>query len=99
MRMLMKLSIPVEAGNAAIKDGSLPKVLQGLLDAVKPEAAYFYGENGRRAAVVIFDMQSPSQIPPICEPAFQGMNAAVELFPVMNLDDLKAGLQTLMSGS
>lgn len=99
MRTLMKMSIPVEGGNAAIKDGSLPKVLQGLLDAVKPEAAYFYTEDGQRAAIIVFDMQNPSQIPSICEPAFQGVNASIELFPVMNRDDLKAGLEKLTSGS
>jgi hypothetical protein len=37
----MKVSIPVDVGNAKIKDGSLPKTIQSILAEQKPEAAYF----------------------------------------------------------
>jgi len=39
----------------------------------------------------IVDMQSADQIPSLVEPLFQGMNAKVELHPVM-LFDLKQAL-------
>ena len=39
MRMMLRVSIPVEAGNAAIKDGSLPRAIQATSERVKPEAA------------------------------------------------------------
>jgi hypothetical protein len=40
----------------------------------------------------IVDMQSADQIPSLVEPLFQGMNAKVELHPVMFFDDLKQAL-------
>jgi hypothetical protein len=48
MRILLKASIPVETGNATIKDGSLPQKLQSILADLKPEAAYFVAEKGQR---------------------------------------------------
>lgn len=52
MRMMLKISIPVEAGNNAIKDGSLPSTIQGLIERLKPEASYFFPEDGQRTAGV-----------------------------------------------
>ena len=41
MRCLLKISIPVEVGNARVKDDTLPKIIQSILQDQKPEAAYF----------------------------------------------------------
>ncbi len=35
-----------------------------------PEAAYFLAEDGMRTALIFFDLQEPSQIPAVAEPAF-----------------------------
>jgi hypothetical protein len=82
----------VNSSNAAIKDGSLSKIIQDTLEKLKPEACYFYPENGKRTALFVFDLQHQSDIPWIAEPFFMGTGASVEFFPVMNADDLKAGL-------
>jgi hypothetical protein len=37
MRMLLKVQMDVEAGNRALKDGNLPKIVQGFMEAAKPE--------------------------------------------------------------
>lgn len=89
MRFLMKVSLPVERGNAAAKDGSLGKKIGAILAELKPEAAYFAPDStGRRSGYLFFDMQDPSQIPAVAEPWFMAFNAAVEIVPVMTPADL-----------
>ncbi len=96
MRTMLRVLMPVEAGNAAIKDGSLPRTLKALIERLKPEAAYFFSDEGKRSAMYVFDMQDASQIPALVEPLFMGMNAEVRLSPVMNFEDLQKGLAEAM---
>jgi hypothetical protein len=93
MRMLLRASIPVEAGNAAIKAGTLSSTIEKILADLRPEAAYFLADdNGQRSASIVFDLQDPSQIPAVAEPWFLAFGAQVSLRPVMNPQDLaKAG--------
>jgi hypothetical protein len=89
MRMLMKVSFPVEAGNAAARSGTLGKTVKGILDQLKPEAAYFVSnEYGQRCGYIVFDMKKTSQIPAIAEPWFLAFNASITLTPAMNPRDL-----------
>jgi hypothetical protein len=89
MRCLLKVSIPVETGNAAISDGSLPKTINSILADLKPEAAYFAADNGKRTGFIFFDLKDPSEIPAIAEPWFLAFDAHIEVQPAMNLEDLK----------
>ena len=93
MRMLLKVSMPVEKGNEAIKSGALERTMQSTMEALKPEAAYFYPEDGRRTAFFVFDMEGSWQLPPTVEPMFQNLNASVHVTPVMNGEDLERGLK------
>jgi hypothetical protein len=95
MRMMLKILIPAEAGTRAIKDGSMAQLLEGTLSKLKPEAAYFVAEGGLRTAMIFFDMKDTSEIPSIAEPLFAGLDAKIEIQPVMNADDLKKGLSAL----
>ncbi|MCZ7584132.1 MAG: hypothetical protein M5R36_12770 [Deltaproteobacteria bacterium] len=97
MRTMLRVRVPVEAGNKAIQDGSLPKIIQATVEKLKPEAAYFFPENGVRTAMFVFDMKDTSEIPQLAESFFMGLNASVEFFPVMNGDDLQKGLGSLAS--
>jgi hypothetical protein len=93
MRMLLRVSIPTEAGNAAVRDGILGSTIERLLADLKPEAAYFFADDdGQRSGSVVFDMKDTSQIPSIAEPWFLALNAKISLRPVMTPQDLaKAG--------
>lgn len=91
MRMLLKVSIPVEAGNAAVRSGTLGATIQKILDEVKPEAAYFSEDGGVRTGYIVFDMQKSSQLSALAEPWFLAFNAKVTFRPAMSLADLAEG--------
>ena len=89
MRMLLRVSIPVEAGNAAAKAGTLGPTIERILADLKPEAAYFFADdNGQRAGSIVFDMKDTSQIPAVAEPWFFAFNAKISIRPIMNPKDL-----------
>jgi hypothetical protein len=50
MRMMLKVQVPVEAGNAAVASGGLPELLQTAMQQLQPEAAYFVTEDGLRTS-------------------------------------------------
>jgi hypothetical protein len=99
MRTMMKVQIDTEAGSRAIEDGSLPQLMQQTLGALRPEAAYFGPEDGIRTAFIVFDLQDPSQLPSLSEPLFSRLKARVQMFPVMDQEDLQKGLQQLGRGA
>jgi hypothetical protein len=93
---MMRVTIPVEAGNRAIKDGVLPKTMQAFVDRMKPEASYFLANEGKRSALFVFDLKEPSMIPSVAESFFSNLQASIELAPVMNLEDMKIGVERAM---
>jgi hypothetical protein len=95
MRMMLKVTFPTEVGNRVMQDGSFSQIMEDTIRRLKPEAAYFVADRGRRCAMLFFDMQDTSDIPVIAEPLFVGLHAEIELLPVMNLDDLPKGLKSV----
>src|SRR5260370_41100847 len=77
MRCLLKVSIPVAEGNAAIADGTLGSTINSILGDLKPEAAYFAEDQGARTGFVFFNLENTSQIPALAEPWFLAFNANV----------------------
>jgi hypothetical protein len=88
MRMLMQIKIPVEPFNTAVRDGSAGKKMQRIMEAIKPEAAYFSEQDGCRGGVLIVDMKDASDIPRLAEPWFLTFNASVEFRVAMTPEDL-----------
>ena len=93
MRFFLKISIPVEAGNAAAKKDRF-KSIQLILEEQKPEAAYFLQDGGKRTAILIVNMEA-SQLAEIVEPWFLALNASVECKPVMVGGDLQKAFPAL----
>ena len=96
MRMLMIVTIPHQKFNAAVKDGTVGSKLNRILEALKPEAAYFTEHNGQRGAVMVVNLPDASKIPALAEPWFLTFQADVEFRIAMTPADLKkSGLDKL----
>ncbi|MSQ23937.1 MAG: hypothetical protein EXR58_05240 [Chloroflexi bacterium] len=95
MRMMVRFSFAGEEANDLIRSGEIAKVLQMIMEDLKPEAAYFYPEGGDRAGMMVVDMKESSQLAEIAEPFFMGLNATVEMTPVMTAEDLQKGMANM----
>ena len=95
MRMMLKASMDTEKANELIRNGTLGKLIEETVQHIKPEAAYFTADGGRRTAIMFFDMEDPSDMPVISEPFFLELGADIEYTPVMNREDVQKGLSRL----
>ncbi len=92
MRFLVKARMDVETANALARAGKLGSTIQSIVEDLKPEAAYFVADKGQRTAILVVNMEDPSQIPALAEPWFLAFNADIEATPAMVAEDLeKAG--------
>jgi hypothetical protein len=96
MRMMMQVKMPLEPFSSAVRDGSVGQKMQKIMEAMKPEAAYFSEQDGCRGGILIVDMKEASDIPRLAEPWFLTFNASVEFRVAMTPEDLaKSGLEGL----
>ena len=93
MRMMLRIQIPVDSGNEALKTGVLGETVRAFVEKAKPECIYFTLADGWRTIVAVIDMQSSSEMPGIGEPFFRELDASIEATPCMNPEELMAGLK------
>ena len=96
MRMLLDVRIPHEEFNAAVRDGSIGRKMKQILDETRAEAVYFTEYDGRRGAIMIINIDDPSEVPKFAEPWFLSFNADVQFHIAMTPEELgRAGLEKL----
>lgn len=96
MRVLMLIQMPIEPFNTAVKNGTVGAKMRQIMDATKPEAAYFTERDGRRGGILVVNMEKASDIPRLAEPWFLTFNAEVEFRIAMTPEDLAhADLESL----
>ena len=88
MRLIFRFSIPVQKGNEAASDGTLALALKGLVEKVKPEAAYFHLDDGCRAGTLVFEADDQLQLAEINEPLFATLDASIDIQPAISLEEL-----------
>jgi len=88
MRMLMHIHFPLEPFNTAVRDGSAGQKIKRILEAIKPEAAYFSEQDGRRGGTLVVNANDPSEVPALAEPWFLTFAAQIEFRMAMTLEDL-----------
>lgn len=96
MRMLLTVTLPHEPFNAAVRKGTAGLTIAKILEAAKPEAVYFTEQDGQRGAILVINVENPSQVPAFAEPWFLNFNADCKFRIVMSPEDLQqAGLAEL----
>jgi hypothetical protein len=92
MRWMIKFSIPVNAGNELVASGKIGQKFQSLIEDLKPEASYFFPENGQRSGFMVVNMTESSDLAKVTECFWFGLHADISVTPVMNGEDLAKGL-------
>jgi hypothetical protein len=88
MRVMLKLDFPIGKANSLAREGKLGGTIRNILEEIKPESAYFTTVNGKRGGYIFVDIPDSSHIPRIAEPWFLAFDAAIEIYPAMNPQDL-----------
>lgn len=92
MRFLLKATIPVESGNAFVKDPNFQQRMEQVMGDIRPEAAFFTIENGQRTIYFIVDVQGVEDMPRIAEPLWLSWNADVTMLPVFIPEDFEKSM-------
>jgi hypothetical protein len=97
MKLLFKITIPIEPFNTLARAGTVGQKLGAILEATKPETAYFTGNESGRGVVAVYDVADGSQIPAIGEPWFLTFNAKIEYSVAISVEEMgKANLDDVI---
>ena len=99
MKMLLRVILPHEQFNALVKKGTVGKVLEKIMGEIKPEAAYFTLEDGKRSALMVINVNKPGDYVKYAEPFFLQFNANITFNILMSPEELgSAGLEEIGKG-
>ena len=92
MKFLVKATMPVEAGNAFVKDPGWSKKMDDVMGAIQPITAYFCLDKGQRTLYMLIDMNESHRLPAIVEPLWHTFKADIEFIPTMTQEDFGAAM-------
>lgn len=96
MKMLLTVEIPHEPFNSLVRNGQAGGILGNILETIRPEAAYFTEQDGKRGGVFVVDVKNASDVPSFAEPFFLNFEANCKFRILMSPQDLQnAGLEAL----
>lgn len=96
MKMLLTVEFPLEPFNSLVRSGKAGELIGRILQTIKPEAAYFTEQDGKRGGIFVIDVQAPSAVPTFAEPFFLNFQASCKFRILMSPEDLQtAGLEEL----
>jgi hypothetical protein len=88
MRFIIRVRLPIEAGNIALKDPEFGEKINRILKEINTEAAYFTSIDGQRGVYIITSFDDASIMADIAEKFHYWGNADVDFIPVMNIEDI-----------
>jgi hypothetical protein len=95
MRFLVRAKMPVEAGNALVRNPNMGKLMESILADLKPEATYYCLDGGQRTIYFVINVTDSHQIPGILEPLWLTMKADIEFIPAMNQDEFNRAVPSI----
>jgi len=88
VRMIMLVQCPIEPFNTLVRNGTVGEKMRQILDATKPESAYFTERDGHRGAIFVVNVDGASDVARLAEPWFLQFNAEVEFRIAMTPEEL-----------
>lgn len=89
MKMLLTVTFPHEPFNAKIKKGTIGEVLDKLMAEIKPEAAYFSLNEGKRHIFMLVNVNSGGDYVKYAEPFFLQFGADIKYDIVITPEEIK----------
>ena len=96
MKMILTVTLPHESFNALIKKGTIGNVINDIMGELKPEAAYFSLNEGKRSIFLVVNVDNAGDYVKYAEPFFLKFNADIKYDIVITPEEIKnSGLEEI----
>ena len=89
MNFLLKVTIPIQAGNAMVRDPKFGKKLDEIMKDIRAKEAFFAVNGGQRTMYILVEVSDASRLPAIVEPFWLAFEASIECTPVLTAKDFQ----------